>query len=404
MARHWREALTGEGPARPWRPPARRAGSRRGFRWRCWRWDEPHRRRLQPRAGARRAMPARPAGWRSRSSGSMQRRGGLWFGWSGAVTETGRRRRASPSAAASAMRRIDLTEAEHRGYYTGYSNGVLWPMLHSLPHLMTFRRQDLDVYRKVNRRFADNLVPLLRPDDRIWVHDYHLMSLPGALRQRGVLRADRLLPACPLPGAGSGGGGARHPRPGAGRAGGRPARLPDRDGPRQFRRDRGRLRRRGADRRPVGRARRPAGAARRLPGRDRRPGIRRHRRGAGGDRALPAAGALGARPGAAARRRPAGPDQGAAGAAGGLPPRRRPPPGAQPDHAADRRPLARGRAGLSPAAAGDRLPRPAAINSEFGEPDWTPAAPAGPAADRATRWRASCGRPGSASSRRSATA
>ena len=118
--------------------------------------------------------------------GLMQRRGGLWFGWSGAVTETsappGLTQRGGVGYAT-----IDLTEAEHRGYYTGYSNGVLWPMLHSLPHLMSFRRQDLDVYRKVNRRFADNLVPLLRPDDRIWVHDYHLMSLPGALRQRGVL-------------------------------------------------------------------------------------------------------------------------------------------------------------------------------------------------------------------------
>jgi trehalose 6-phosphate synthase len=59
-------------------------------------------------------------------------------------------------------------------------------MLHGLPHLMSFRRQDLDIYRKVNRRFADALVPLLRRDDRIWVHDYHLLSLPGALRQRGV--------------------------------------------------------------------------------------------------------------------------------------------------------------------------------------------------------------------------
>ena len=117
--------------------------------------------------------------------GLMQRRGGLWFGWSGAVTEHG----GAPSftqRGAVGYATLDLTEAEHRGYYTGYSNGVLWPMLHSLPHLMTFRRQDLDIYRRVNRRFADNLVPLLRADDRIWVHDYHLMSLPGALRIRGV--------------------------------------------------------------------------------------------------------------------------------------------------------------------------------------------------------------------------
>jgi trehalose 6-phosphate synthase len=117
--------------------------------------------------------------------GLMQQRGGLWFGWSGAVTE--------PAGQPDVVQRgevgyatIDLTEAEHGGYYTGYSNGVLWPMLHGLPHLMAFRRQDLDTYRRVNRRFAENLVPLLRKGDRIWVHDYHLLSLPAALRARGV--------------------------------------------------------------------------------------------------------------------------------------------------------------------------------------------------------------------------
>ncbi len=117
--------------------------------------------------------------------GLMERRGGLWFGWSGAVAE----RRGRPGfveRGAVGYARLDLTGQEHRGYYTGYSNGVLWPMLHSLPHLMNFRRQDLDCYRSVNRRFAETLAPLLRPDDRIWVHDYHLMSLPGALRVQGV--------------------------------------------------------------------------------------------------------------------------------------------------------------------------------------------------------------------------
>ncbi|TCZ54276.1 alpha,alpha-trehalose-phosphate synthase (UDP-forming) [Roseicella aquatilis] len=130
--------------------------------------------------------------------GLMQRRGGLWFGWSGAVTEAGGPPGITHRGGVG-YATIDLTEAEHRGYYTGYSNGVLWPMLHSLPHLMTFRRQDLDIYRKVNRRFADNLVPLLRRDDRIWVHDYHLLALPGALRQRGVLGATGFYLHVPFP-------------------------------------------------------------------------------------------------------------------------------------------------------------------------------------------------------------
>jgi trehalose 6-phosphate synthase len=119
--------------------------------------------------------------------GLMERRGGLWFGWSGAVSAD--RAKGPPVLAqrgAVGYATLDLTEGEHRGFYTGYSNGVLWPMLHGLPHLMNFRRQDLEHYRRVNRRFAEGLAPILRPDDRIWVHDYHLLSLPGALRARGV--------------------------------------------------------------------------------------------------------------------------------------------------------------------------------------------------------------------------
>ena len=94
---------------------------------------------------------------------------------------------------------LDLTDAEHRGYYTGYSNAVLWPMLHSLPHLMAFRRQDLETYRRVNRRFAEHLAPLIEADDRIWVHDYHLMCLPGLPPPTRRAQPDRLLPPRAVP-------------------------------------------------------------------------------------------------------------------------------------------------------------------------------------------------------------
>jgi trehalose 6-phosphate synthase len=119
--------------------------------------------------------------------GMMERRCGFWFGWSGAVTEAASRQEpALTESGAVGYATLDPTEAEHRGYYTGYSDGVLWPMLHILPHLMSFRRQDLDTYRRVNRRFAAALAPMLRRDDRVWVHDYHLFSLPAALRERGA--------------------------------------------------------------------------------------------------------------------------------------------------------------------------------------------------------------------------
>lgn len=118
--------------------------------------------------------------------GTMEKRGGLWFGWSGEVTETPRNAPAVDRRGRIEYATIDLSPAEHAGYYGGYSNEVLWPMLHNLPQQMKFRRQDLEHYMRVNRRFADHLVPMLRSEDAIWMHDYHLMALPGALRARGV--------------------------------------------------------------------------------------------------------------------------------------------------------------------------------------------------------------------------
>jgi trehalose 6-phosphate synthase len=119
--------------------------------------------------------------------GLMEKRGGLWFGWSGRIAE-------GPSAAIAQAEQaagidyatIDLTQEEHDRYYNNFSNGVLWPLLHTMPELMKYDRRDARVYRDVNIRLAGSLLPLLRPDDMIWVHDYHLMPLAACLRARGV--------------------------------------------------------------------------------------------------------------------------------------------------------------------------------------------------------------------------
>ena len=81
---------------------------------------------------------------------------------------------------------IDLTEAEYRSFYVNFANGALWPLLHFRLGLVEFRREDYEGYRAVNRRFAESLAALLRDDDLIWVHDYHLFPLAEELRRLGV--------------------------------------------------------------------------------------------------------------------------------------------------------------------------------------------------------------------------
>jgi len=119
--------------------------------------------------------------------GLMEKRGGLWFGWSGALSSSAAEQIPVITTAGNIdYATVDLTPDEHDRYYNGFSNGVLWPLLHSMPDLIQYDRTDAQIYREVNTRLAAQVAPLIGPDDLIWVHDYHLLPLPAALRAQGV--------------------------------------------------------------------------------------------------------------------------------------------------------------------------------------------------------------------------
>jgi trehalose 6-phosphate synthase len=129
--------------------------------------------------------------------------GGLWFGWSGEVVERGGRsvddRVTIERAGAVTLATVDLDAAEHAAYYLGYSNGVLWPVFHYRLDLADFDAGYIDGYRQVNRRFARQLLPLLQPGDRVWVHDYHLIPLATELRALGSQHRIGFFLHIPLP-------------------------------------------------------------------------------------------------------------------------------------------------------------------------------------------------------------
>ena len=119
--------------------------------------------------------------------GLMEKRGGLWFGWSGTISSQAAEQKVQIARhGAVDYATVDLTPDEHDRYYNGYSNGVLWPLLHSMPDLIQYDRTDAQIYREVNTRLAGVVEKLIRHDDLIWVHDYQLFPLPAALRTAGV--------------------------------------------------------------------------------------------------------------------------------------------------------------------------------------------------------------------------
>lgn len=112
--------------------------------------------------------------------------GSLWFGWSGRVVENATNQPRSTEAHGITYATIDLEEAAYRDFYLGFSNGTLWPLFHMITGFTVFERSQYAVYHRVNERYAEALVPLLQPDDMIWIHDYQLLSVAAALRERGV--------------------------------------------------------------------------------------------------------------------------------------------------------------------------------------------------------------------------
>ncbi len=115
----------------------------------------------------------------------------LWFGWSGQIAAAKEAGQVDPKAKTSSQAgvsyaTIDLTTHQHRGFYQGFSNRILWPLFHYRMGLVEYSREDLETYLDVNALFARCLAPLLRPDDVIWVQDYHLIPLGAALRALGV--------------------------------------------------------------------------------------------------------------------------------------------------------------------------------------------------------------------------
>jgi len=121
----------------------------------------------------------------------------VWLGWSGEVKERPRTRtivRGGNSFVITDLRPDDFDE-----YYNGFANRVLWPILHYRLDLAEFSRRDLSGYLRVNEHFADELVPLLKPDDIVWVHDYHLIPLAKALRGRGLTNRIGFFLHIPMP-------------------------------------------------------------------------------------------------------------------------------------------------------------------------------------------------------------
>jgi alpha,alpha-trehalose-phosphate synthase [UDP-forming] len=116
----------------------------------------------------------------------MRSTGGLWFGWTGSHTPVPRAIDVSErldGAVSYELRPLELTEDEVARYYLGYANRAIWPLFHYFQEYCEFNEEDWRAYVQVNRKFASRIIEEYQEGDYIWVHDYHLMLVPGMIRR-----------------------------------------------------------------------------------------------------------------------------------------------------------------------------------------------------------------------------
>jgi trehalose 6-phosphate synthase len=119
-------------------------------------------------------------------SSALKAFGGLWFGWSGEVKDIQETKVSTHRQDNYTLATLHLSKENHEEYYNGFANRALWPLCHYRPNLVAYDRSFSVGYYRVNVLFAEAVVPLLEPEDTIWVQDYHLIPLGAELQRLGA--------------------------------------------------------------------------------------------------------------------------------------------------------------------------------------------------------------------------
>lgn len=81
-----------------------------------------------------------------------------------------------------------IKDRDFDGHYVHYCKTILWPVFHyqipDHPKSKAYEDHSWKFYRNVNQSFADKIIASYKCGDIIWVHDYHLLLVPGMIREK----------------------------------------------------------------------------------------------------------------------------------------------------------------------------------------------------------------------------
>lgn len=112
-------------------------------------------------------------------------REGIWIGWPGYNPTTEKEKTGLRNRLLNEFNcyPVYLSNLEIKKYYNGFSNDTLWPLFHCFTTKCSYDPTEWEFYKSVNGKYCRSLLEVVRPDDIIWIQDYHLMLLPEMVRR-----------------------------------------------------------------------------------------------------------------------------------------------------------------------------------------------------------------------------
>jgi len=111
-----------------------------------------------------------------------------WIGWCGLTldTQNARKKKYLKNILEKefSCHPVFLSRSQVKNYYNGFCNKTIWPILLYFPHYVDYNQTYWNYYKSVNKIFSEVTCKIADKDDLIWIHDYHLMLLPGMIREK----------------------------------------------------------------------------------------------------------------------------------------------------------------------------------------------------------------------------
>jgi trehalose 6-phosphate synthase/phosphatase len=106
-----------------------------------------------------------------------------WIGWPGGVVPAEAEQELRERLAADRLFPILLDPEEETEFYGRLCNDTLWPLFHGFAGRQRFTPLAWRHYVAVNERFAVEIAARSAERATVWIHDFHLLLVPAALRR-----------------------------------------------------------------------------------------------------------------------------------------------------------------------------------------------------------------------------